>query len=54
MQMTPKLLAQYPPADLMIGHIADLLRYDLAALLAAGKPHKTQSARRSQPGREKS
>ena len=48
----PKLLAQYPPADLMIGHIADLLRYDLAALLAAGKPHKPSPAAKSAGPRE--
>ena len=33
----PKLLAAYPPADIAIDHIADLLRYDLSALLAAGR-----------------
>jgi len=29
----PKILAQYPPADLQVNHIIDLLTYDLAAFL---------------------
>jgi polyphosphate glucokinase len=33
-----KVLATYPPADITIERIGDLLRYDLPALLAAGKP----------------
>jgi len=32
----PKALAMYPPADITIECIGDLLRYDLPALLAAG------------------
>ena len=32
----PKALATYPPADITIECIGDLLRYDLSALLAAG------------------
>ena len=32
----PKALATYPPADITIECIGDLLRYDLPALLAAG------------------
>jgi FMN phosphatase YigB (HAD superfamily) len=30
----PKMLAMYPPADITIEHIAELLRYDLPALLS--------------------
>ncbi len=30
----PKALAAYPPADIEIEHVGDLLRYDLPALLA--------------------
>ena len=33
----PKALATYPPADVTIERIGDLLRYDLPALLAAGQ-----------------
>jgi len=33
----PRELAAYPPADVTIDRIGDLLRYDLPALLAAGK-----------------
>jgi len=33
----PRELAAYPPADVTIERIGDLLRYDLPALLAAGK-----------------
>ena len=33
----PKALATYPPADITIECIGDLLRYDLPALLAAGR-----------------
>jgi len=33
----PKALATYPPADITIESIGDLLQYDLAALLAAGQ-----------------
>jgi polyphosphate glucokinase len=40
----PKVLAMYPPADITIEHIADLLRYDLPALLAAGQPHDRRPA----------
>ena len=34
----PKALATYPPADVTIDHIGDLLRYDLPALLSAARP----------------
>ena len=37
----------YPPADIAIEHIADLLRYDLPALLAAGRPHNRRPAAES-------
>jgi hypothetical protein len=33
--LDPKLLAEFPPADISIDHIGDLLRYDLAELLDA-------------------
>ena len=33
----PKILAAYPPADFSVEGIGDLLRYDLPALLAAGR-----------------
>jgi phosphoglycolate phosphatase-like HAD superfamily hydrolase len=33
----PEILATYPPADLTIARIGDLLDYDLPALLAAGR-----------------
>lgn len=34
----PKALAMYPPADVTIDHIGDLLRHDLPALLSAARP----------------
>jgi FMN phosphatase YigB (HAD superfamily) len=34
----PRVLAAYPPADITIESIGDLLQYDLAALLTAAKP----------------
>jgi FMN phosphatase YigB (HAD superfamily) len=34
--LDPKALAEYPPADIQLGEIGDLLRYDLAALLKTG------------------
>jgi FMN phosphatase YigB (HAD superfamily) len=33
----PRVLAQFPPADLSIDRIGDLLEYDLDALLEAGR-----------------
>lgn len=33
----PEALAMYPPADVTIDHIGDLLRYDLPALLSAAQ-----------------
>lgn len=48
----PKLLAAYPPADITIEHIADLLHYDLPALLAAGQPHKSSPSGKSAVQRE--
>ncbi|MGA2256784.1 MAG: hypothetical protein ABSG53_19210, partial [Thermoguttaceae bacterium] len=35
----PKALAAYPPADIAIQHIGDLLRYDLPALQERGLKH---------------
>ena len=32
----PEALAAYPPADVTIERVGDLLRYDLPALLAPG------------------
>jgi phosphoglycolate phosphatase-like HAD superfamily hydrolase len=34
----PRALASFPPADVSIEHIGNLLNYDLRALLAAAKP----------------
>lgn len=34
----PKALATYPPADIAIDRISDLLRYDLPALLPSARP----------------
>jgi hypothetical protein len=34
----PQALASFPPADVTIEHIDNLLNYDLRALLAATKP----------------
>jgi hypothetical protein len=34
----PQVLASYPPADVRIEHIGDLLHYDLTMLLAAAHP----------------
>jgi hypothetical protein len=31
--LDPKALAEYPPADLELAEIGDLLKYDLTALL---------------------
>jgi hypothetical protein len=33
----PKILATFPPADITVDHIGDLLRYDLHSLLAPGQ-----------------
>ena len=40
----PKTLATYPPADIAIELIADLLPYGLDALLAAGQTNSTKTA----------
>ena len=40
----PQTLATYPPADITIEHIGDLLRYDLPALLPAGQSGSTNAA----------
>lgn len=50
--LDPHELATYPPADITIEHIADLLRYDLPALLAAGRHHKSSPAAKSAVPRE--
>jgi hypothetical protein len=38
----PQALATYPSADITVEGIGDVLRYDLAALLAAGQPAGTR------------
>ena len=43
----PKVLTMYPPADITIGHIADLLRYDLPALLAAPQSQARRRVRQA-------
>jgi hypothetical protein len=40
----PKILATYPPADITIECIGDLLQYDLSALLAAGEADSKRDA----------
>ena len=46
----PKTLATYPPADITIEHIGDLLRYDLPALLPARQAGSTHAASESARG----
>ena len=43
----PKVLKMYPPADITIEHIANLLRYDLPTLISAGRPHNRGPAAKS-------
>lgn len=43
----PQTLAAYPPADISVDRIGDLLAYDLAALLSAASP--ATPARSRQP-----
>ena len=38
MPWTPEILAQYPPADLSIDGVGDLLTCELPALIQAGRP----------------
>jgi polyphosphate glucokinase len=45
----PKALSMYPPADLAVEHIADLLRYDLPGLLAAGGSDRRPVAESARP-----
>jgi FMN phosphatase YigB (HAD superfamily) len=40
----PKALAAYPPADIAIEHIGDLLRYDLSALLPGAQAGSASTA----------
>ena len=40
----PQALATYPPADVMVERIGDLLQYDLPALLAAGQADSPRAA----------
>ncbi len=37
----PKILAEYPPADITLERIGDLMSFELSALLAAGRPEPT-------------
>jgi FMN phosphatase YigB (HAD superfamily) len=46
----PETLAGYPPADITIDSIGDLLRFDLPALLPAGQAGSTTAASRSSVG----
>ena len=46
----PKALANYPPADIAIERIGDLLQYDLSALLPVCPAGNTRTA--SEPNRE--
>jgi len=39
----PQILSSYPPADVAIGRIGDLLQFDLPALLAAVDPRRDQN-----------
>ena len=43
----PKALAMYPPADITIENIAQLLHYDRPTLLAAGRPRNPGQAAKS-------
>jgi FMN phosphatase YigB (HAD superfamily) len=45
----PKTLASFEPADLAIARIADLLSYDLAGVLNAGRPRQPGQPRLPQP-----
>ncbi|MGH9325561.1 MAG: HAD family hydrolase [Terriglobia bacterium] len=38
--LDPQALAEYPPADIEIGHIGDLLKYDLAMLSSPRRDHR--------------
>src|SRR5579862_7999913 len=49
----PKALAPYPPADITLECIADLLRYDRPALLAAGHAGTPKAVSQSTQGGEK-
>lgn len=47
----PKALATYPPADITIDHIGDLLNYDLPILLAAAHAGASDvTSHRTEPG----
>jgi FMN phosphatase YigB (HAD superfamily) len=46
----PEILARYPPADVMIECVGDLLRYDLSALCDAGPAGRTAAASASTVG----
>ena len=50
----PKALATYPPADITIECIGNLLRYDLPALLAAGHAGTPKAVSESATPGEKS
>ena len=46
----PEAQAAYPSADVTVEHVGDMLRYDLAALLAAGQSPGTQSTAETPSG----
>ena len=46
----PKEMAGYPPADITVERIGDLLHYDLPALLAAGQAANAEALGQTDPG----
>ena len=48
--LDPEALAGYPPADVTLDSIGDLLRFDLPALLQAGQAGRTTAASESSVG----
>ena len=48
--LDPETLAGYPPADVTLDSIGDLLRFDLPALLQAGQAGRTTAASESSVG----
>ena len=49
----PKALATYPPADIAIERIGDLLRYDLPALLRSDQAGSTRTTSKSTLGEKR-
>jgi FMN phosphatase YigB (HAD superfamily) len=48
----PQVLAAYPAADITVERIGDVLRYDLATLLAAGQSPRTKTVAETISGEE--